>query len=49
MKVTFSVSNVGFGRKRGLYERTDAKRVTYGAETWGLKTDERNKLDVLEM
>ena len=35
--------------KRELYERIVVPTVMYGSETWGMKVEERNKLDVAEM
>ena len=35
--------------KRGLYEGVVVPTVLYGAESWGLKVQERNRLNVFEM
>ncbi len=35
--------------KRRLYEGVIVPTALYGVETWNLKKDERNKLDVMEM
>ena len=35
--------------KRALYEKVIVPTVMYGSELWGMKKDERKKLNVLEM
>ena len=35
--------------KRELYERIVVPTVMYGSESWGIKVEERDKLDVAEM
>ena len=35
--------------KKSLYERVVVPTVLYGSETWGLKVNERNRLNVFEM
>ena len=35
--------------KRELYERIVVPTVMYGSESWGMKVEERGKLDVAEM
>ena len=36
------------GVKRELYERIVVPPVIYGSESWGMRVEERNKLDVAE-
>ena len=43
------VRSVSLGVKRELYELVVIPTVKYGAETWGRRMDERQKLDVMEM
>ena len=40
---------VTLGVKRELYERIVVPTVMYGFESWGMRLEERNKLDVAEM
>ena len=40
---------VTLGVKRELYERIVVPTVMYGSESWGMRLEERNKLDVAEM
>ncbi len=40
---------LGMNEKRRLYEGVIVPTALYGAETWNIKKDERNKLDVIEM
>ena len=35
--------------KRGLYESIIVPTALYGLETWVLKTEDKNRLDVMEM
>ena len=37
------------GIKKTLYQQVKVSRVTYGAETWGLREEERCCLKVFEM
>lgn len=54
-KVLGAVNRVVKGRsvnldvKKCLYERVIVPTVLYGAETWGMREDERKKLNVFEM
>ena len=41
--------SVSIGVKRDLYERIVVPTVMYGSESWGMRVEERNKLDVAEM
>ena len=49
MKKIFKNREVGMGTKRGLYESIIVPTALYGAETWGLRADDKRRLDVLEM
>ncbi len=40
---------LGMNAKRRLYEGVIVPTALYGAETWNIKKDERNKLDVMEI
>ena len=42
----FKSRNVGLNVKRCVYERVIVPTVLYGAETWGLRESERQKLKV---
>ena len=41
--------SVTLGVKRELYERIVMQTVMYGSESWGMRLEERNKLDVAEI
>ena len=45
------LSNRGLGikAKKCLYEEVIVPRALYGAETWGMRSAERRKVNVLEM
>ena len=45
------LSNRGFGikAKKCLYEGVIVHTALYGAEAWGMRSDERRKVNVLEM
>ena len=49
MKKIFKNREVGMGTKRGLYESIIVPTALYGAETWGLKADDKKPLDIMEM
>ena len=40
---------IGMGVKRGLYESVVVPTVLYAAETWGMKAEDKRRLDVMEM
>ena len=40
---------LGIGVKRVLYEKVIVPTITYGSEFWGMKTNERQKLNVFEI
>ena len=48
MKNMWSCRSVSLNVKE-LYERVVVPTVMYGSETWGMKREEKNKLDVYEM
>ena len=49
MKRMWSGRSVTLRVKRELYERIVVPTVMYGSEAWGMKVEERDKLDVAEM
>jgi Reverse transcriptase (RNA-dependent DNA polymerase). len=49
LKKVINSRSLGMEAKRTLYEGIVVPTVLYGAETWGLREDERRRLDVLEM
>ena len=49
MKNMLSYRSVSLNVKKELYERIVVPTVMYGSETWGMRREERNKLDVSEM
>ena len=49
MKRLWNVRSVNVRAKRELYERVVVPTVMYGSEAWGLRVEERRKLDVMEM
>jgi len=49
MKNMWSCRSVSLNVKKELYERIVVPTVMYGSETWGMKREEKNKLDVSEM
>ena len=49
MKSMWSCRSVSLNVKKELYERIVVPTVMYGSETWGMRREERNKLDVSEM
>ena len=49
MKRVWRGRSVTVGVKRELYERIVVPTVMYGSESWGMRVEERNKLDVAEM
>ena len=49
MKRMWNGRSVSLRVKRELYERIVVPTVMYGSESWGMKAEERNKLDVAEM
>ena len=46
MKMMFNIRSAGSGVKRNLYERVVVPTLMYAAETYGLRLNERHKLDV---
>ena len=46
MEMIFNVKNVSLGVKRELYERVVRQTVTYGAETWVTRIEERRENEV---
>merc|ERR1712121_444092 len=49
MKSMWKCRSVSLNVKKELYERIVVTTVTYGSETWDMRREERNKLDVSEM
>ena len=49
MKKVWKNRDLGMGVKRRLYESVVVPTALYAAETWGMKTADRQRLDVLEM
>ena len=49
MKRVWSGRSVNVRVKRELYERVVVPTIMYGSESWGLRVEEREKLDVAEM
>jgi len=49
MKRRWKSSSLNVEVKRELYERIVVPTVMYGSESWGMKVEERDKLDVAEM
>ena len=49
MKSIWRVKEVGMNAKKALYESIIVPTVLYGGEAWGLREEERKKLDVMEM
>ena len=49
MKRMWNGRSVSLRVKRELYERIVVPTVMYGSESWGMKVEERSKLDVAEM
>merc|ERR1711895_362877 len=49
MKRVWSGRSVNVRVKRELYERVVVSTIMYGSESWGLRVEERDKLDVAEM
>lgn len=49
MKKVWNERNVTLEVKRELYERIVVPTVMYGSETWAMRAEEKNKLDVTEM
>ena len=49
MKRMWSGRSVTVRVKRELYERVVVPTVMYGSESWGMRVEERDKLDVAEM
>ena len=45
----FQNREMGMEAKRGLYESVIVPTALYGSETWVLKTEDKNRLDVREM
>ena len=49
MKRVWSARSVTLNVKRELYERIVVPTVMYGSESWGMRVEERKRLDVAEM
>merc|ERR1712074_391147 len=49
IKRVWSARSATLNVKRELYERIVVPTVIYGSESWGMKVEERGKLDVAEM
>ena len=49
MNKIFKNREVDMRTKRGLYESIIVPTALYGAETWGLKVEDKKRLDVMEM
>ena len=49
MKKIWKNRDLGMGVKRGLYESVIVPTALYAAETWGMKTADKKRLDVMEM
>ena len=49
MKKVWKNRDLGIGVKRGLYESVVVPTPLYAAETWGMKTADRQRLDVQKM
>ena len=49
LKSVMSCRTLGMEAKRGLYEGVVVPTVLYGAETWGVRAEERRRLNVFEM
>ena len=49
MKGVMKNRGLGMNVKRVLYEKVIVPTVTYGSELWGMKVNERQKLNVFEM
>ena len=49
MKKVWKNRDLGMSTKKGLYESVIVPTALYAAETWGMKTADKQRLDVLEM
>jgi hypothetical protein len=49
LKSVMSCRTLGMEAKRGLYEGVVVPTVLYGAEAWGVRAEERRRLNVFEM
>jgi len=49
LKSVMSCRTLGMEANRGLYEGVVEPTVLYGAETWGVRAEERRRLTVFEM
>ena len=49
LKSVLSNRGLGIKAKKCLYERVIVPLALYGAETWGMRSSERRKVNVLEM
>ena len=49
LKSVLSNGGLGIYTKKCPYERVNVPTALYGAEEWGMKSAERNKVNVLEM
>ena len=49
MKKIWKTRELGMEVKRGLYESVIVPTALYAAETWGMKSADKKRLDVMEM
>ena len=49
LKKVWNNRELGMQVKRGLYESVVVPTALYAAETWGMKADDKKRLDVMEM
>ena len=49
MKMMFNVTSGSLSVNRELHKTVVVPTMMYGAETWGLRMDERHKIDFTEM
>ena len=49
MKSIWRTKEVGMRVKKGLYESIVVPTVMYGGESWGMREEEKRKLNVMEM
>ena len=48
MSMMFNIRSVSLGVKRDFYEGGVVATVTYAVETWGMRMDERHKLNFMK-
>ena len=49
MKIMFKAWKIGLNVKRKIYQTEVEPTVRYGKEVWGMRIDERHKIDVVEL